>query len=85
MTPRKQKFLFLEQVRTLIVLIFKKKRFQVSIDGHNMTIIEADGVETDPLTVDSFAIFASQRYSVVLTADQPIDNYCWSCPVFPIE
>ena len=43
-----------------------------------MTIIEADGVETEPLTVDSFAIFPSQRYSVVFTADQPIDNYCTS-------
>ena len=28
--------------------------YQVSIDNHNMTIIEADGVETNPLTVNSF-------------------------------
>lgn len=47
-----------------------------------MTIIEADGVETEPLTVDSFAIFPSQRYSVVFTADQPIDNYCMSSDCF---
>ncbi|EJD08221.1 laccase [Fomitiporia mediterranea MF3/22] len=49
--------------------------YNVSIDGHQMTIIEADGIETEPLTVDSLQIFASQRYSVVVTADQPIDNY----------
>lgn len=50
--------------------------YHVSIDNHNMTIIEADGVETNPLTVNSFDIFPAQRYSVVITADQPIDNYC---------
>jgi iron transport multicopper oxidase len=52
--------------------------YNVSIDGHNMTIIEADGVETSPLTVDSFQIFPAQRYSVVVTADKPVDNYCES-------
>ena len=41
-----------------------------------MTVIEADGVETNPHTVDSFEIFPSQRYSVVVHADQPVDNYC---------
>ena len=29
-----------------------------SIDGHNMTVIEADGVETEPLVVDSIQIYA---------------------------
>lgn len=51
-------------------------RFNFSIDGHNMTIIEADGVETEPLTVDSLNIFAgeylvnipSQRLDTDLTA-----------------
>ncbi|KAI5120437.1 hypothetical protein M0805_009899 [Coniferiporia weirii] len=46
-----------------------------SIDGHNMTIIEADGVETEPITVDSLNIFAAQRYSIIVTMDQPVDNY----------
>ncbi|KAH8110523.1 Cu-oxidase-domain-containing protein [Phellopilus nigrolimitatus] len=49
--------------------------FNFSIDGHNMTIIETDGVETEPLTVDFINIFPAQRYSVVVTADQPVDNY----------
>ncbi|KAJ7432445.1 laccase [Mycena galericulata] len=49
--------------------------FIFTIDGHNMTIIEADGVNTQPLTVDSIQIFAGQRYSFVLTANQPVDNY----------
>ncbi|KAG6898927.1 Acyl-coenzyme A oxidase 2 [Termitomyces sp. T159_Od127] len=39
------------------------------------TIIEVDGINVQPLTVDSIQIFAGQRYSFVLNADQSIDNY----------
>ncbi|KAF8125556.1 yellow laccase [Mycena galopus ATCC 62051] len=46
-----------------------------SIDGHQFTIIEVDGVAHQPLTVDSIQIFAAQRYSFVLTANQKVDNY----------
>lgn len=46
-----------------------------SIDGHNFTVIEADGENTSPLLVDSFRIVAGQRYSVVLHANQRVDNY----------
>ncbi|KAL0957110.1 hypothetical protein HGRIS_003204 [Hohenbuehelia grisea] len=49
--------------------------WQFSIDGHQMTIIEADGEYTEPLDVDSIQIFAGQRYSYVLKADQPVGNY----------
>ncbi|KAI0368387.1 laccase 1A [Pilatotrama ljubarskyi] len=49
--------------------------FVFSIDGHNMTVIEVDAVNHEPLTVDSIQIYAGQRYSFVLTADQAIDNY----------
>ncbi|KAK1234967.1 hypothetical protein PQX77_001821 [Marasmius sp. AFHP31] len=59
-------------------------RFNISIDGHSMAIIEADGVNHDPVTVDKFTIFAGQRYSAVVKADQPIGNY-WirANPEFP--
>ncbi|KAJ7301517.1 laccase 3 [Mycena albidolilacea] len=46
-----------------------------SIDGHQLTVIEADGVEVQPITVDSIQIFAAQRYSFVLNANQKADNY----------
>ncbi|KAJ7478293.1 laccase [Mycena latifolia] len=49
--------------------------FIFTIDGHTMTIIEADSVNTEPLTVDAIQIYAGQRYSFVLTADQTVDNY----------
>nr|BAA28668.1 bilirubin oxidase [Trachydermella tsunodae] len=46
-----------------------------SIDGHDLTIIEADSVNTEPLVVDAIPIFAGQRYSFVLSAVKDIDNY----------
>nr|AAL89554.2 laccase [Trametes hirsuta] len=46
-----------------------------SIDGHNLTIIEVDSVNSQPLEVDSIQIFAAQRYSFVLDANQAVDNY----------
>ncbi|KAG1721403.1 laccase [Suillus lakei] len=49
--------------------------FIFSIDGHDLTVIEADGQLTEPLLVDSIQILAGQRYSVVLNANQPVDNY----------
>ncbi|EIW75316.1 laccase [Coniophora puteana RWD-64-598 SS2] len=49
--------------------------FNFTIAGHKMTVIETDGIEIDPVEVDSISVFAAQRYSVVVTANQPIDNY----------
>lgn len=40
----------------------------VWIDGHNMTIIEVDGVLTKPFTVQILPISSAQRYSVLVTA-----------------
>lgn len=52
-----------------------KPSVEFSIDGHTLTIIEADGENTTPLVVDSLQIYAGQRYSTVLTANQPVGNY----------
>jgi len=49
--------------------------YTFSIDGHNLTIIEVDGVNTEPLVVDQIQIFAGQRYSFILEANQVADNY----------
>ncbi|KAL5498594.1 LCC11_1 [Sanghuangporus vaninii] len=49
--------------------------YTFSIDGHSLTVIEADGIETEPVTVDSLEIYAGQRYSVVVNADQAVANY----------
>ena len=49
--------------------------YTFSIDGHSMTIIEADGVNTLPLVVNNITIFAGQRYSFILNANQKVGNY----------
>ncbi|KAJ6521419.1 Cupredoxin [Mycena capillaripes] len=55
--------------------------FVFSIDGHVFDVIETDGIETVPLTVSSFEIYVAQRYSIILNADQPVDNYWIRAPI----
>ncbi|KAH9168155.1 laccase [Lactarius sanguifluus] len=64
-----------KRYRLRLVSISCEPAFYFSIDGHPLKIIEVDSVNHQPLLVDSLQIFAGQRYSVVLNADQPIDNY----------
>ncbi|KAI0062714.1 laccase [Artomyces pyxidatus] len=61
--------------RLRIVSISCDPSFTFSIDGHQLTIIEVDGQNVQPLVVDNLKIFNGQRYSVVLNANQPIGNY----------
>ncbi|PCH36517.1 multicopper oxidase [Wolfiporia cocos MD-104 SS10] len=62
--------------RMRLVSISCDPYFNFTIDGHNMTIIEADGSNTEPFPgVDEIQIFAAQRYSFILDANQPIGNY----------
>jgi iron transport multicopper oxidase len=39
----------------------------VWFEGHNMTIVEVDGVWTDPAEAEKIYISAAQRYSVLVT------------------
>ncbi|KAG7443864.1 laccase [Guyanagaster necrorhizus] len=64
-----------KRYRFRVLAISCDPNFTFSIDGHNLTIIEADGVNTQPLTVNSIQILAAQRYSVILEANQLVDNY----------
>jgi len=64
-----------KRYRMRLVAMSCDPNFAFSIDGHNFTVIEADGELTEPLVVDQITILAGQRYSVVLIADQPVDNY----------
>ncbi|KAJ6545172.1 laccase 1 [Mycena capillaripes] len=64
-----------KRYRFRLVSLSCDPNFIFSVDSHSMTIIEVDSVNHNPLTVDSIQIFAGQRYSFVLTANQPINNY----------
>ncbi|EAU92090.2 laccase 7 [Coprinopsis cinerea okayama7 len=64
-----------QKYRFRIVSLACDVNFQFSIDGHKLTVIEADGQLTDPLEVDRIQIFTGQRYSVILHANQAPNNY----------
>ncbi|KAG8736676.1 laccase, multicopper oxidase, benzenediol:oxygen oxidorectuctase [Ceratobasidium sp. 414] len=55
--------------------------FRFGIQGHKMTVIEADGIMTKPIEVDQFDILAGQRYSVIVKADQTPDTYWINAPI----
>lgn len=64
-----------KRYRFRLVSLSCDPNFTFSIDGHNLTIIEVDGVNTQPLVVDQIQIFAGQRYSFILEAKQAVSNY----------
>jgi iron transport multicopper oxidase len=64
-----------KRYRFRLISISCDPSYVFSIDGHNMTIIEVDGINVEPLVVDSIHIFAAQRYSFVLDASNDVSNY----------
>ncbi|TDL26555.1 laccase [Rickenella mellea] len=64
-----------KRYRFRLVSISCDPNFTFSIDGHKLTVIESDGISVQPYQVDSIQIFAAQRYSFVLNANQPVNNY----------
>ncbi|KAH9980739.1 laccase [Russula compacta] len=64
-----------KRYRFRLVSISCDPSFTFSIDSHQMTIIEVDGNNVEPLVVDSIKIFAGQRYSFVLNANQTVGCY----------
>ncbi|KAI8611839.1 Cupredoxin [Chytriomyces sp. MP71] len=49
--------------------------FMFWIDGHNMTVIEVDGVNVQPYTVSVMTLNVAQRYSILINANAPKGNY----------
>ncbi|KAF5390803.1 hypothetical protein D9757_004420 [Collybiopsis confluens] len=64
-----------KRYRFRLVAISCDPNFVFSIDGHSFTVIEADGVNHQPIVADSVQIFAGQRYSLILSANQSVSNY----------
>ncbi|KXN92977.1 Laccase-1 [Leucoagaricus sp. SymC.cos] len=64
-----------KRYRLRLVSMSCDPNFTFSIDEHDLLVIESDGQATLPHSVNSIQIFAGQRYSVVLIANQPVDNY----------
>ncbi|KAJ3086747.1 hypothetical protein HK102_012568 [Quaeritorhiza haematococci] len=49
--------------------------FLFSIDNHKLKVIEVDGTVVTPYIVDALTINVGQRYSVIVEANQPAQNY----------
>jgi len=64
-----------KRYRIRLVNIACDPNYHFSIDNHDLTVIEADGTNTQSLTVSSLTIFVGQRYSFILNANQPEGNY----------
>ncbi|GLB41487.1 putative multicopper oxidase family protein [Lyophyllum shimeji] len=70
-----------KRYRLRVINISVYSGYEFSIEGHRLTIIEVDGINHVPFTVDRFEIYAGQRYSVILTANQPVRNYWIRAPM----
>ncbi|OBT60652.1 hypothetical protein VE03_09932 [Pseudogymnoascus sp. 23342-1-I1] len=49
--------------------------FHFSVDNHTITVIEADATTVEPVEVHRLSINIAQRYSVIVSANQPEANY----------
>ncbi|KAF8589375.1 multicopper oxidase [Ramaria rubella] len=65
-----------KRYRLRLISLSASGTFEFTIAGHSMTVIEADGIAHEPYVVDSIPVIPGQRYSVVVTANQTVDNYC---------
>ncbi|MCJ1426817.1 hypothetical protein MMC29_004720 [Sticta canariensis] len=48
---------------------------RVSLDGHRFTVVASDLVPITPYTTDWVLLGIGQRYNVIFTANQTVDNY----------
>jgi len=52
----------------------------ISFDNHTFDVMELDGVEHDPVPFQNADVYAAQRISLILNANQTIDNYWIRAP-----
>lgn len=55
--------------------------FKVSLDNHNLTVIQADFVPVVPYTTNWIFIGIGERYDVIITANQDVANYWFRAEV----
>nr|3PPS_A Chain A, Laccase [Canariomyces arenarius]3PPS_B Chain B, Laccase [Canariomyces arenarius]3PPS_C Chain C, Laccase [Canariomyces arenarius]3PPS_D Chain D, Laccase [Canariomyces arenarius] len=61
--------------RLRIINTSTDNHFQVSLVGHNMTVIATDMVPVNAFTVSSLFLAVGQRYDVTIDANSPVGNY----------
>jgi iron transport multicopper oxidase len=69
-----------KRYRFRLINMSARNVFTMSVDSHDLTVIEADGEPTTPMIVNEVEILAGQRYSLILHANQPVANYWINAP-----
>ncbi|KAF7424252.1 laccase [Pleurotus ostreatus] len=67
--------------RFRLIQISCRPFFTFSIDNHTFDAIEFDGIEHDPTPAQNIDIYAAQRASIIVHANQTIDNYWIRAPL----
>ncbi len=49
--------------------------FRFAIDDHKLKVIATDGQLTEPQEVDNLVVSPGERFDVIMTANQPVNNY----------
>ena len=68
--------------RIRVINVGSKSELLFAIDQHNFTIIEVDGKYVKKEIAQSIAVNVGQRYSLLFTANQNVDNY-WVRAIYP--
>merc|ERR1719230_2038507 len=58
-----------------IGMMGQTQNFQISIAGHNMTLIAVDGADVEPVVLSQFNMHAGERMDVVVCANQEPGSY----------
>ncbi|KAJ3294528.1 hypothetical protein HDU79_010835 [Rhizoclosmatium sp. JEL0117] len=61
--------------RVRVINTSAQANFDISIDNHTLTMIEQDGIYTNPTVISSFKIATAQRYSFIVTANSTVGNF----------
>ncbi|KAI0321789.1 laccase 6 [Amylostereum chailletii] len=69
-----------KRYRFRIFAISCRPFFTFSVDNHTFSVMELDGTEHDPVPVQNVDVYAAQRVSVILEANQTVDNYWIRAP-----
>ncbi|KAL0063544.1 laccase, multicopper oxidase, benzenediol:oxygen oxidorectuctase [Marasmius tenuissimus] len=64
-----------KRYRFRVVNIGCNPNYNFYIEGHTFNAIEVDSVSHEAIAGDSIRIYAGQRYSLVVEANQPVGNY----------
>jgi FtsP/CotA-like multicopper oxidase with cupredoxin domain len=56
-------------------LMSEVSNLKITVAGHTMQLISADGTDLEPVDVSSINLYAGERYDAIICADQPAGNF----------